>query len=51
MYDIKNSIELTEKRGRLRADCIGDRGYFNSFQNQSMFELKSIHIPIKNLSK
>ncbi|CAB1245147.1 hypothetical protein ACFHWD_17350 [Clostridium sp. MT-14] len=51
MYDIKNSEELEEKKCKLRANCIGDRGYFNNFQNQSMFELKSIHIPIKNIIK
>ncbi|MHC6179870.1 hypothetical protein ACYUJ6_08435 [Clostridium sp. JNZ X4-2] len=51
MYDIKNFKELEENKGKLRANCIGDRGYFNNLQNQSMFELKSIHVPMKNMIK
>ncbi|MCI1944165.1 hypothetical protein [Clostridium luticellarii] len=51
MYDIKNFKELEESKNKLRANCIGDRGYFNNFQYQSMFELKSIHVPIKSIIK
>ncbi|MEY7999998.1 hypothetical protein AB8U03_07265 [Clostridium sp. Mt-5] len=51
MYDIKDFKEIEENKCKIRANCIGDRGYFNSFQYQSMFELKSIHVPMKNVIK
>ncbi|ADK15188.1 MULTISPECIES: hypothetical protein [Clostridium] len=51
MYDIKDFEKLQERKNKLRADCIGDRGYFRSTYYESMFQFKSMHIPTESLIK
>lgn len=57
MYDAKNLNNLSElnnaieSNDNMRCDCIGDRAYFKQIQCESMFEFKSLHIPIDNIIK
>lgn len=51
MYDIKSTREFKGKNNNIRTDCICDRSYFTKIQNSSMFELKSIYIPIEVIIK
>lgn len=51
MYDIKDSKQYEEMNDSIRCDCIGDRNYFKQIQYESMFELKSIHVPIETIIK
>ncbi|MBV7276570.1 hypothetical protein [Clostridium thailandense] len=57
MYDAKvqNSVldnyDSIDSNNSMRCDCIGDRSYFKQVQYESMFEFKSMHIPIENVIK
>ncbi len=51
MYDIKQSDEFEKNNDLIRCECIGDRCYFKQIQSESMFQLKSIHVPIETVIK
>ena len=51
MYDAKNFNEIKEEKDCLRCDCIGDRAYFRQIQYETMFEFKTVHIPVENVIK
>lgn len=57
MYDAKtlNNVNelnnIRETNDCIRCDCIGDRAYFRQIQYESMFEFKTVHIPMENVIK
>lgn len=57
MYDAKilNSVvenyDSKDSNDSMRCDCIGDRSYFRQVQCESIFELKTMHIPIERVIK
>lgn len=51
MYDVKNDSNINDEKDCLRCDCIGDRAYFQQIQYDTMFEFKTVHIPMENIIK
>lgn len=57
MYDAKipssaiDSYDFKDSNNSMRCDCVGDRAYFKQIQYESMFEFKSMHIPIETVIK
>jgi hypothetical protein len=51
MHDVKNFEDIKENEDCNRCDCIGDRTYFKQIQYESMFEFKTVHVPMENIIK
>ncbi|NMM62689.1 hypothetical protein HBE96_08270 [Clostridium sp. P21] len=51
MHDMKQSDEFEKNKDLIRCECIGDRNYFQQIQYESMFQLKSNHVPIETIIK